>query len=155
MAIPCPPSEQLYVGQQPDFLLNFCSYHRGIKLTLLVFAIIKYRTLLASYNFLLFSYILPLTLLQSFISPGRKLNGIHFAMNFLSTWQSNQMTYKDKQTEFDEALLQSMARDKHVVVIGGGDTGNDCIGTSLRQVGCSLSAQTLVRPPLGARRGGL
>ena len=75
-------------------------------------------------------------------------------MNFLSTWQSNQMTYKDKQTEFDEALLQSMARDKHVIVIGGGDTGNDCIGTSLRQVGCSLSAQTQVRP-LRASRGRL
>ena len=73
-------------------------------------------------------------------------------MNFLSTWQSTQMTYKDKQTEFDEALLQSMARDKHVVVIGGGDTGNDCIGTSLRQVGCSLSAQTLVYPPLSEQR---
>jgi len=42
---------------------------------------------------------------------------------------------KDKQTEFDEALMQSMAKGKDVVVIGGGDTGNDCIGTSLRQVG--------------------
>lgn len=57
-------------------------------------------------------------------------------MNFLRTWQSKQNTLNglDKQGEMDEALMMSMARNKHVVVVGGGDTGNDCIGTSLRQV---------------------
>jgi len=76
------------------------------------------------------------------ILTGRNLNGIHFAMNFLRTWQSKQMTLngKDKQTEFDEALMQSMAKGKDVVVIGGGDTGNDCIGTSLRQVNLSYDS---------------
>ena len=77
----------------------------------------------------------PFTLHMCLFS-GRNLNGIHFAMNFLSTWQSKQMSLngKDKQGEMDEALMLSMARGKDVVVIGGGDTGNDCIGTSLRQV---------------------
>jgi glutamate synthase (NADPH/NADH) len=59
--------------------------------------------------------------------PGRQLEGIHYAMNFLETWQKKQMG-----NEVDLSLLN--AKDKHVVVIGGGDTGCDCIGTSLRQV---------------------
>ena len=65
---------------------------------------------------------------------GRKLKGIHFAMSFLSKWQSKQMSLNGNKSEYDDALLASMARGKDVVVIGGGDTGNDCIGTSLRQV---------------------
>lgn len=65
---------------------------------------------------------------------GRSLNGIHFAMTFLRSWQSVQNGLKEP--EYDEALLGAMARDKRVVVIGGGDTGCDCIATSLRQVIC-------------------
>ena len=60
--------------------------------------------------------------------PGRELNGIHFAMDFLP---------QQNRRNSGEALLDSvppiLAKDKHVVVIGGGDTGSDCIGTSIRQ----------------------
>lgn len=58
----------------------------------------------------------------------RQLEGIHFAMSFLETWQKKQMG-----NNIDVAALH--AKEKDVIVIGGGDTGCDCIGTSLRQVG--------------------
>lgn len=59
--------------------------------------------------------------------PNRQLEGIHFAMAFLETWQKKQMGNKIDHTSLT-------AKDKDVIVIGGGDTGCDCIGTSLRQV---------------------
>ncbi len=62
-------------------------------------------------------------------TPGRELNGIHFAMEFL---------HKNTKSLLDSELADGnyiSAKDKHVVVIGGGDTGNDCLGTSLRH-GC-------------------
>lgn len=58
--------------------------------------------------------------------PGRHLEGIYFAMNFLESSQKKQL---GGPTE-----LPLLARDKDVIVIGGGDTGCDCIATSLRQV---------------------
>lgn len=58
---------------------------------------------------------------------GRQLKGIEFAMSFLETWQK-------KQVGLDVDYLQLCAEGKDVVVIGGGDTGCDCIATSLRQV---------------------
>lgn len=62
------------------------------------------------------------------ITPeGRDLKGIHFAMEFLS--QQNQVIMGEN---VDESTLIS-AKDKHVLVIGGGDTGSDCVGTSVRQ----------------------
>ncbi|ADQ79254.1 glutamate synthase (NADH) small subunit [Paludibacter propionicigenes WB4] len=62
------------------------------------------------------------------ITPeGRDLKGIHFAMEFLS--QQNQVIMGEN---VDESTLIS-AKDKHVLVIGGGDTGSDCVGTSIRQ----------------------
>jgi glutamate synthase (NADPH/NADH) small chain len=58
--------------------------------------------------------------------PGRELKGIHFAMEYLT--QSN----KNVSSEFyDEEVID--ARDKRVLVIGGGDTGSDCVGTANRQ----------------------
>ena len=48
-------------------------------------------------------------------------------MQFLETWQKKQMG-----NDIDETRLS--AKDRDVIVIGGGDTGNDCIGTSLRHV---------------------
>lgn len=57
----------------------------------------------------------------------RQLDGIHFAMAFLETWQKKQMGNKIDVTPLS-------AKDKDVIVIGGGDTSCDCIGTSLRQV---------------------
>lgn len=57
---------------------------------------------------------------------GRQLQGIHFAMSFLESWQKKQMG--------NAVTSPISAKDKNVIVIGGGDTGCDCIGTSLRQV---------------------
>ena len=59
--------------------------------------------------------------------PGRDLKGIHFAMDFL--------TRQNKICEGDKIELEPefSAKNKDVVVIGGGDTGSDCIGTSNRQ----------------------
>jgi len=57
---------------------------------------------------------------------GRSLTGIHFAMEFLQTWQQ-------KQHGDDIDHLPLSAKGLDVLVIGGGDTGCDCIGTSLRQ----------------------
>jgi glutamate synthase (NADPH/NADH) small chain len=61
--------------------------------------------------------------------PGRELKGIHFAMDFLL---KNTKSLLD--SELDDGNYIS-AEDKHVIVIGGGDTGTDCIGTSIRH-GC-------------------
>ena len=75
---------------------------------------------------------------------GRELAGIHLAMDFLTR---NTKSLLDSQLE-DRAFLS--AAEKHVVVIGGGDTGADCIGTSLRQ-GCAsvVNFELLDRPPEG------
>jgi glutamate synthase (NADPH/NADH) small chain len=74
--------------------------------------------------------------------PGRELEGIHFAMDFLR--QSNKRVAGDKIPE-EEAIL---ATDKHVIVIGGGDTGSDCIGTSNRQGALSVTQlEILPQPP--------
>lgn len=62
-------------------------------------------------------------------SPGRELDGIHFAMDFLT--RQNRLAAADDLAVF--GLEPISARGKHVVVIGGGDTGSDCIGTSIRQ----------------------
>jgi glutamate synthase (NADPH/NADH) small chain len=59
--------------------------------------------------------------------PGRELEGIHFAMEFLP--QQNRRV----SGEMQDGTKPILAKDKHVVVIGGGDTGSDCIGTSFRQ----------------------
>ena len=60
-------------------------------------------------------------------APGRDLAGVHFAMDFLPQ-QNRRVSGEPIGT--NEPIL---AAGKHVVVIGGGDTGSDCIGTSIRQ----------------------
>ena len=75
--------------------------------------------------------------------PGRELDGIHFAMDFLP--QQNRRVS-------GETLLESvppiLAKGKHVVVIGGGDTGSDCIGTSIRQGALSVTNfEIMPKPP--------
>ncbi|KAI8973386.1 hypothetical protein BDF20DRAFT_977729 [Mycotypha africana] len=74
--------------------------------------------------------------------PGREANGIHFAMEFL---QANTKSLLDSGLKDGHYLS---AKDKHVIVIGGGDTGNDCIGTSLRH-GCKsvVNFELLPQPP--------
>jgi glutamate synthase (NADPH/NADH) small chain len=74
--------------------------------------------------------------------PGRDLRGIHYAMDFLT--QQNRRVAGAKIA--DEEIL---ATDKHVVVIGGGDTGSDCVGTSIRQGARSVTQlEIMPRPPL-------
>ncbi len=74
--------------------------------------------------------------------PGRELDGVHFAMDFLE--QQNRRVAG--QPVPDEIAI--LATDKKVVVIGGGDTGSDCIGTSHRQGATSVtSLEIMPRPP--------
>nr|AFD03229.1 glutamate synthase (NADH) small subunit [uncultured bacterium W4-39b] len=76
--------------------------------------------------------------------PGRELDGVHFAMGFLL--QQNRRVAGD-QVPAGESIL---ATGKHVVVLGGGDTGSDCIGTSHRQGAKSVtSLELLPQPPEG------
>jgi len=78
--------------------------------------------------------------------PGADAKGIHFAMEFL-TRQNRRVAGDSRETPGEEALD---ARDKHVVVIGGGDTGSDCVGTSIRQGARSVSQfEILPEPPEG------
>jgi len=74
--------------------------------------------------------------------PGRELDGIHFAMDFLP--QQNRRVSNEPQT----AAKPILANGKHVVVIGGGDTGSDCIGTSIRQGALSVTNfEIMPQPP--------
>ncbi|MFN3564562.1 MAG: glutamate synthase subunit beta [Burkholderiaceae bacterium] len=71
--------------------------------------------------------------------PGRELRGVHFAMEFLP--QQNKVVAGDKVKN------QIVATGKHVVVIGGGDTGSDCVGTSNRQGAASVTQLELLPQP--------
>jgi glutamate synthase (NADPH/NADH) small chain len=74
--------------------------------------------------------------------PGRELKGIHFAMDFLP--QQNRRVSGEDVGEVEPIL----AKDRHVVVIGGGDTGSDCIGTSIRQGARSVTNfEIMPKPP--------
>ncbi len=66
---------------------------------------------------------------------GRDMDGIHFAMDFLT--QQNKRVAGDSEEKAAPTGTLS-AKGKHVVVIGGGDTGSDCIGTSNRHGALSV-----------------
>src|SRR5688572_21200306 len=77
--------------------------------------------------------------------PGRDLDGIHFAMEFLP--QQNKVNAGDK------VKGQIRADGKHVIVIGGGDTGSDCVGTSNRHGAASVTQfELLPQPPIEENR---
>ena len=77
--------------------------------------------------------------------PGRELKGVHFAMEFLT--QQNQRCQGD-----DANLMEPItAAGKHVVIIGGGDTGADCLGTVHRQGALSVSQLELLPTPPSQR----
>lgn len=76
---------------------------------------------------------------------GRELKGVYFAMDFLK--QNNQRVAGDL---FKNEVLIS-AKDKHVVVIGGGDTGSDCVGTSNRHGAASVTQIELLSKPPNSR----
>ncbi len=76
-------------------------------------------------------------------SPGRDLDGIHFAMEFLP--QQNRRVSGELPAITDSKEIS--AKDKHVIVIGGGDTGSDCIGTSFRQGAKSVTQLEIMPMP--------
>jgi glutamate synthase (NADPH/NADH) small chain len=77
--------------------------------------------------------------------PGRELKGIHFAMEYLT--ESNRRCEGDDVPGVDDAGAIT-AKDKHVIIIGGGDTGADCLGTTHRQGARSVhQLELLSRPP--------
>ncbi|MBI4291840.1 MAG: glutamate synthase subunit beta [Betaproteobacteria bacterium] len=73
--------------------------------------------------------------------PGRELEGIHFAMEFLEL--------QNRRVAGEKKVRELFATGKHVVVIGGGDTGSDCVGTSNRQGARSITQfELLPQPPV-------
>ncbi|GAA5217926.1 glutamate synthase subunit beta [Corallincola platygyrae] len=78
-------------------------------------------------------------------AEGRQLNGIHFAMEFLGKNTKSLLDSNHADGEYIDA------KDKNVVVIGGGDTGTDCVGTSLRH-GCKSVIQLEIMPEPEAQR---
>ena len=79
--------------------------------------------------------------------PGRELMGIHFAMDFLP--QQNRRVSGEPLSQGVHGLgTDELATGRHVVVIGGGDTGSDCIGTSIRQGAKSVTQiEIMPQPP--------
>lgn len=78
--------------------------------------------------------------------PNRDADGIHFAMEFLQTWQRTQ--HGDAMGAATEKMS---AKGLDVIVVGGGDTGCDCIGTSLRQGAKSITSFEILPQPPNAR----
>jgi len=74
--------------------------------------------------------------------PGRELNGVHVALDFLT--QQNRRNGNE-----DFTVEDILATDKNVLVIGGGDTGSDCVGTSIRQGATSVTQiEIMPKPPI-------
>jgi glutamate synthase (NADPH/NADH) small chain len=74
--------------------------------------------------------------------PGRELDGVHFAMDFLA--QNNRRVSGEPLGDQKDIH----AKDKHVIVIGGGDTGSDCVGTSVRHGAASVTQiEIMPKPP--------
>lgn len=81
--------------------------------------------------------------------PGREFKGVHFAMDFLSQNNARVSGKKGDQNHKGEAVEEVLATDKDVLVIGGGDTGSDCVGTSNRHGARSITQiELLEMPPL-------
>jgi glutamate synthase (NADPH) small chain len=76
--------------------------------------------------------------------PGRELAGVHFAMDFLPL--------QNKRVAGDQEVKDLWATDKHVVIIGGGDTGSDCVGTSNRHGAKSVTQFELLPMPPDVER---
>jgi glutamate synthase (NADPH) small chain len=78
--------------------------------------------------------------------PGIDLDGVHYAMDYLP--QQNRRVAGDPLA--GENRKEIHAKDKHVIVIGGGDTGSDCVGTAIRQEAVSVTQlEILPQPPEG------
>lgn len=81
---------------------------------------------------------------RDLVVPGRELAGIHFAMDYL-VQQNRRVAGDDEATAAPVGTIT--ARGKHVVVIGGGDTGSDCIGTANRQGAASITQLEIMPEP--------
>jgi glutamate synthase (NADPH/NADH) small chain len=77
--------------------------------------------------------------------PGRELDGVHFAMEFLPL--------QNRRVAGDSGVPDLWASGKHVIVIGGGDTGSDCVGTSNRHGARSVTQLELLDKPPEVRKG--
>ncbi|WP_300596900.1 glutamate synthase subunit beta [Niabella sp.] len=90
--------------------------------------------------------------------PGRELNGVHFAMDFLKQ-NNKRVDGKDilahKDIESNILTEEVLATGKNVVVIGGGDTGSDCVGTSNRHKAASVTQFELLPMPPKERTEGM
>ena len=81
--------------------------------------------------------------------PGRELDGVHFAMDFLSQNNTRVAGKTELKNHKGELVEEVLATGKNVVVIGGGDTGSDCVGTSNRHGAKSITQiELLSKPPL-------
>ena len=82
-------------------------------------------------------------------APGREAEGIYFAVDFLKSTTKSLLATEPKGADLKASALKEgtfiSAKGKHVVVIGGGDTGNDCVGTSIRH-GCASVTQLEMMP---------
>ena len=88
---------------------------------------------------------------RDLVVEGRELSGVHFAMDFLT--QQNKRVAGDDESRAAPAGTIG-AKGKHVVVIGGGDTGSDCVGTSNRQGALSVTQiEILPKPPEKENKG--
>lgn len=81
-------------------------------------------------------------------APGRDANGIYFAVEFLSKVTKSLLDSDFKNVPYE------MAKDKNVIVIGGGDTGNDCVGTSIRLGAKSVTQLEMMPKPPESRLPG-
>lgn len=82
-------------------------------------------------------------------APGRDANGIYFAVDFLKS--TTKSLWNDKTNNVNNMVLRNedfiSAKDKDVIVIGGGDTGNDCVGTSIRHGARSVTQLEMMPQP--------
>ncbi len=76
--------------------------------------------------------------------PGRELEGVHYAMEFLPL--------QNKRVAGDQGVPELRANGKHVVIIGGGDTGSDCVGTANRHAAASVTQFELLPMPPDVER---
>jgi glutamate synthase (NADPH/NADH) small chain len=80
---------------------------------------------------------------RDLVAEGRELNGIHYAMDFLS------LQNRVNAGQIPASSNQINAEGKKVIIIGGGDTGSDCVGTSIRQKAVSVTQiEIMPKPPL-------
>ncbi len=82
---------------------------------------------------------------RDLVVPGRELAGVHFAMDYLT--QQNRALVGETAV----AAMRIDARDKHVIILGGGDTGSDCLGTAQRQDAKSVTQLELMPAPPNTR----